>query len=188
LRDRVTVEALPLKLDRWLAAGVISGSALLLVAAFGFKHVPNYMPPDFDDIQYTKGRLFCSSYRPSRGRSSGFRIDDVHYLGGGGCSLAEHGVQGPLVEANWVYLPGPQRRRLLLSVKKLPTGEVVVYSRRADLELWLRKDAERDPYVWAKLSAALVGVVLVGVSLAKAHLRAAAARSSAPPPSSEGNP
>jgi len=184
----VRVEALPLKLDRWLIAGVIGGSALLLTAALGFRHVPNYMPPDFDDIQYTQGRLFCSSYRPSRGRSSGFRIDDVDYLGGGACTLAEHGVQGPLVEANWVYLPGPEKRRLLLSVKKLPTGEVVVYSRRAEVELWLRKDAERDPHTWTKLCAALAGVVLVSVSLARGHLRAAEALSADSPPSRGGIP
>jgi hypothetical protein len=162
-------EGLPLRWGRWPIAGVVAGSGLLLLAAFGFKHVPAYAPPpDFNDVRYTQGRLFCSSYTSRAG--SGFRIDDTHYRGGA-CTLKRHGVHGARVQASWVAMPGPGADRLLLTLKDLQTGEVIFHASPGEWERRLRDDAEQDPYAMVKLCAAFVGVALVCASLARAHVR-----------------
>lgn len=172
---------LPFKPDRWLYASVACGAAIF-VAAVGWpeRHEPR---PDFSAVQVVEGRLFCVSYTSRNGSS--FRIDDVAYVGGH-CSRAQHGFHGPRVRASWVQLPGPERRRMLLTVMNLQTGGWVLHRSPEDVERQMQAWDHSDDMV--KLYAAMVGAALVLGALVRGHARAVKAQNQDSEPLRGGSP
>lgn len=161
-----------LTLDRRLFVGLGCGSAMFVAALMPAP--PPRPRPDFGAVHHVEGRLFCTNY-VARGGSD-FRIDDVHYVnfGGGNCTHAVHGFDGPRVQASWVQLPGSPPRRALMTVREVETGKQVLNLTPADVERVM--SATEDPYVGLKLVLAMVGGIVVVASMTTAVARGRAQR------------